>query len=59
MNGEENGIDPNKDTSEDIEAKYCLTFLKKRARANSGDSEDLRKIEMLPGATLKPIKKTQ
>lgn len=47
------------DKDEEIEAKYSLHFLKKRARANSGDSEELKKIESLPGGSLKPIKKTQ
>lgn len=56
---EEGEEDLTKDVCKEIETKYCLTFLKKRARPNTDSSEDLKQIEMLPGATLKPIKKTQ
>lgn len=56
---EEAGEDPNRDVCKEIESKYCLTFLKKRARPNTDSSEDLKQIEMLPGGTLKPLKKTQ
>lgn len=56
---QEAGEDPSKDICKEIETKYCLTFLKKRARPNADSSEDLKQIEMLPGGTLKPIKKTQ
>jgi hypothetical protein len=55
----ENGVDVPVDRDEEMEAKYSLHFLKKRARANSGDSEDVKRLESLPGASLKPLKKTQ
>lgn len=48
-----------KDPCKEIESRYSLTFLKKRARPLNDSSEDLKQIEMLPGGTLKPLKKTQ
>jgi hypothetical protein len=58
-NDNENGVTDTVDRDEEMDTKYSLHFLKKRARANSCDSEDLKRIESLPGASLKPIKKTQ
>jgi hypothetical protein len=55
----ETGLMQSKEASEVIESKFTLNFLKKRARVEGDEGEELTKIEMLPGAILKPVKKTQ
>ena len=49
---------PQQDPLQEIENKYSLNFLKKRARAETEETEDSKKIEMIPGGVLKPLKKT-
>lgn len=44
---------------EDIDKLYTLSYLKKRSRVDGDESEEVKRIESLPGGSLKPVKKTQ
>ena len=56
---EEVGKDISREIDEDLETRYSLNFLKKRVKGELEESDELKKIEGLPGGSLKPLKKTQ
>ena len=56
LSGEDSG-NPIIDPLQDIENKFSLTFLKKRVRAEQEETEDLKKIDHIPGGVMKPVKK--